>query len=75
MSILDSILDSETVGIHCKNCGFETEKSIRWIMDHNKFTCSCNNVISLKSVQFKRDFNSAEKSVNDFEKSQKKNGK
>jgi len=75
MSVLDSILDSETVGIYCKNCGNETARSIRWVMDHNKFTCSCSTVISLKSVQFKRDFNSAERSLNDFEKGQKKPGK
>ena len=75
MGSLDSILDSESIGILCKNCGRETDKSIRWVMDHKEFNCICGTVISLKSVQFKRDFNGAERSLNDFAAGLKAPGK
>lgn len=50
---MTTLFDNSGIELPCQSCGRKTKKSIRWVKDHNEFTCTCGALNRFSADQFK----------------------
>jgi len=55
----DTVEETE-IELKCESCGAKTNKSIKWIMDHDQFTCECGTLIAVDPSKYRKELAKAE---------------